>query len=387
MQRGTTMIQERGRGCSPRDLAASAATTKTARAGCDVRVGSKSKPVSNADATRACVRRAGDRHQQRHDQLLRRSKEGSAVQVKRADLRGRLRRPGQPDRGHRSGHCQRGDRNATSNLDNVVPIVPNGAGSLAAARRGEQQVAVLHPLCRGARYGHVRFRVKNLKAGEVRKHHDPHSDDYARGAGARRSRPTLRDRNERHPGEPIDDKQRDDATAELQADRPPRAGDGRWVVIKLAETSHGRNRESTGGRLGMFAADFVGLGRSTRTRCKARKVDAEHRPCDGSIERGDEAHQGPSDSFPGRQPAAGDADESLAYFCVAASRRDPREVRGDVEPGTGQPLPPGRPGPLDPAKKLRVPGGDPADAKLHTAEIEVLAAKGPRPTGRSSRPA
>ena len=83
--------------------------------------------------------------------------------------------------------------NATSNLDNIVPIVPNGAGSLAggtADANNRWQYYNFVAVAPG--YGITRFRVKNLKAGEITEHHDPPADQLRVGRRrARRSRPTL----------------------------------------------------------------------------------------------------------------------------------------------------------------------------------------------------
>jgi len=130
--------------------------------------GSRATHRHNADANPVpCVRRAGDRHQQRHDQLssIRRRERGS---VQRADLRGGLLVPATRDADKVRPLSTRG--RTPSNLDNFVQDVPNGAARSRRSRRGESQVGILQTLSpwRPATYGQRSLPGEEPEAGEVR---------------------------------------------------------------------------------------------------------------------------------------------------------------------------------------------------------------------------
>jgi extracellular elastinolytic metalloproteinase len=265
--------------------------------------------------------------------------------------------------------------NATSNLDNVVPILPNGAGSLAGGTTdANQRWEYYNFVAVAPGYGHVRFRVKNLKAGEVRNitiHMPTNYASAAQGATITTDAPATG--TNVTPASLIDD---NEGTSNIQSCTPTATClvpvNGRWVVIKLGNTAGIEIN-----RLGvsaMFSSRFVGLRSFDAYSCRAGKV-AANPTCDGSIDAGwTKIITGPVDSFPGVNPRPGTQDESLRYFTAS-----PQPVATHVKfvvtnnQCTGQPSFQGDQD-LDPANNAECRTGI-RRSEVHTAEIEVFAAK------------
>ena len=149
----------------------------------------------------ARVRRAGGcRHQQRDDQLLRRLEGGQRGSGQRADLRGRLLRPVDPDRGHEPGDGQRRHERHQQPRQRRADRAQRRGLARGRHGRGEQPLAVLQLRRRRARLRHRPLPGEEPQGGRGPEHHDPPADqlrvgDAGRDGHDRRSR----DRDERDP--------------------------------------------------------------------------------------------------------------------------------------------------------------------------------------------
>ena len=124
----------------------------------------------------------------------------------------------------------------------------------------------------------------------------------------------------------------------------------------------------------MFSSRFVGLRSFDAYVCRAGKV-AANLTCDGSIDAGwTKIITGPADSFPGVNPRPGTQDECLRYF-TASPQPLATHVKFVVTNNqcTGQPSFQGDQD-LDPANNAECRTGI-RRSEVHTAEIEVFAAK------------
>jgi len=267
--------------------------------------------------------------------------------------------------------------NATSNLDNVVPIVPNGAGSLAggtADANNRWQYYNFVAVAPG--YGHVRFRVKNLKAGEVRNitiHMPTNYASATQGATVTTDAPATG--TNVTPNNLIDDNEGDSNT---QSCTPTATClvpvNGRWVVIALGGIPARGIEVNRLGVSAMFSSRFVGLRSFDAYVCRAGKV-AANLTCDGSIDAGwTKVITGAPDSFPGVNPRPGTQDESLRYF-TASPQPLATHVKFVVTNNqcTGQPSFQGDQD-LDPGNNAECRTGI-RRSEVHTAEIEVFAQK------------
>ncbi len=198
--------------------------------------------------------------------------------------------------------------------------MPNGAGSLAGgsaaanARWGYYNFVAVAP-----GYGHLRFKVKNLKAGEARNitlHFPTNYASAAQGATVTTDAPATG--TNLTPDNLIDD---NEATSNTQSCTPTATCNmpvnGRWVVIKLGNAGTGVSIN----RLGVsafFSSRFVGLRSFDAYSCRsdATPTASNLNPtCDGNIAAGwTKIVTGPVDSFPGANPRPGTQDESLRYF-------------------------------------------------------------------------
>ena len=267
--------------------------------------------------------------------------------------------------------------NATSNLDNVVPIVPNGAGSLAggtADANNRWQYYNFVAVAPG--YGHVRFRVKNLKAGEVRNitiHMPTNYASATQGATITTDAPATG--TNVTPASLNDD---NEGTSNTQSCTPTATClvpvNGRWVVIALGGIPARGIEVNRLGVSAMFSSRFVGLRSFDAYVCRAGKV-AANLTCDGSIDAGwTKVITGAADSFPGVNPRPGTQDESLRYF-NASPQPLATHVKFVVTNNqcTGQPSFQGDQD-LDPANNAECRTGI-RRSEVHTAEIEVFAQK------------
>lgn len=266
--------------------------------------------------------------------------------------------------------------NATSNLDNVVPIVPNGAGSLAggtAEANNRWQYYNFVAVAPG--YGITRFRVKNLKAGEIRNitiHMPTNYASATQGATITTDAPATG--TNVTPTNLIDD---NEGTSNTQSCTPTATClvpvDGRWVVIKLGNVPAAGVEVKRLGVSAMFSSRFVGLRSFDAYVCRAGKV-AANPTCDGSIDAGwTKIITGAADSFPGVNPRPGTQDESLRYF-DAAPQPLATHVKFVVTNNqcTGQPSYHGDQD-LDPNNNSECRTGI-RQSEVHAAEVEVFAA-------------
>ena len=267
--------------------------------------------------------------------------------------------------------------NATSNLDNVVPIVPNGAGSLAGGsadannRWNYYNFTVVAP-----GYGISRFRVKNLKAGEVRNiaiHLPTNYASATQGATITTDAPATG--TNVTPASLNDD---NEGTSNTQSCTPTATClvpvNGRWVVIALGGIPARGIEVNRLGVSAMFSSRFVGLRSFDAYVCRAGKV-AANLTCDGSIDAGwTKVITGAANSFPGVNPRPGTQDESLRYF-TASPQPLATHVKFVVTNNqcTGQPSFQGDQD-LDPANNAECRTGI-RRSEVHTAEIEVFAQK------------
>ncbi len=139
--------------------------------------------------------------------------------------------------------------NATGNLDNTAPFVPTGAGSLAGKndRWTYYNFTAVAP-----GYGHVRFRVKRLEAGETRNITIHMPTNYASAAqGATLTTDAPATGTNVTPANLIDD---DEGTSNTQSCTPTATClvpvNGRWVVIKLGGIAGRRRLGQAARRLG-----------------------------------------------------------------------------------------------------------------------------------------
>jgi extracellular elastinolytic metalloproteinase len=267
--------------------------------------------------------------------------------------------------------------NATSNLDNVVPIVPNGAGSLAGGTtEANNRWQYYNFVAVAPGYGISRFRVKNLKPGEVRNitiHLPTNYASAAQGATITTDAPATG--TNVTPANLIDD---NEGTSNTQSCTPTATClvpvNGRWVVIKLGGIPPAGIEVNRLGVSAMFSSRFVGLRSFDAYICRAGKVEANP-TCDGSIDAGwTKIITGQADSFPGVNPRPGTQDESLRYF-NATPQPLATHVKFVVTNNqcTGQPSFQGDQD-LDPANNAECRTGI-RRSEVHTAEIEVFAAK------------
>jgi extracellular elastinolytic metalloproteinase len=267
--------------------------------------------------------------------------------------------------------------NATSNLDSVVPIVPNGAGSLAGGTAdANNRWNYYNFVAVAPGYGHVRFRVKNLQPGEVRNitiHMPTNYASAAQGATITTDAPATG--TNVTPANLIDD---NEGTSNTQSCTPTATClvpvNGRWVVIALGGIPARGIEVNRLGVSAMFSSRFVGLRSFDAYVCRAGKV-AANMTCDGSIDAGwTKVITGAADSFPGVNPRPGTQDESLRYF-NASPQPLATHVKFVVTNNqcTGQPSFQGDQD-LDPANNAECRTGI-RRSEVHTAEIEVFAQK------------
>jgi extracellular elastinolytic metalloproteinase len=263
--------------------------------------------------------------------------------------------------------------NATSNLDNTAPFVPIGAGSLAGKN---DRWTYYNFVAVAPGYGHVRFRLKRLEAGETRNitiHFPTNYASASQGATITTDAPATG--TNVTPGNLIDD---NEGTSNTQSCTPTATClvpvNGRWVVIKLGDipaTGVGIKRL---GVSAMFSSRFVGLRSFDAYVCRAGKV-AANPDCDGSIADGWRLLlSAPADSFPGANPRPGTQDESLRYF-QAATEIVGTHVKFVVTNNqcTGQPSFHGDQD-LDPANNAECRTGI-RQSEVHAAEVEVFGSK------------
>jgi hypothetical protein len=195
------------------------------------------------------------------------------------------------------------------NLDNTAQFVPNGAGSLTGSnpRWEYYNFTAVAP-----GYGIVRFRVKNLQAGETRNITIHFAPNFASATiGATVAGDTLGTTT--NPTAVSDD---DEGTNDGQTGAPVA---GRWIVIRLGGV--GPNGSAVK-RLGVSAQLVPGNNRFTALRsftayaCRAGKTPG-NQTCDGSIATGwTPLVTSPADAFPSINPRPVAPDLTLRYFDV-----------------------------------------------------------------------
>ena len=169
-----------------------------------------------------------------------------------------------------------------------MPIVPNGAGSLAGGTaEANERWQYYNFVAVAPGYGHVRFRVKNLKAGEVRNitiHMPTNYASATQGATVTTDAPATG--TNVTPANLIDD---NEGTSNTQSCTPTATClvpvNGRWVVIKLGNVPAAGIEINRLGVSAMFSSRFVGLRSFDAYACQAGKV-AANPTCDGSIDAG-----------------------------------------------------------------------------------------------------
>jgi extracellular elastinolytic metalloproteinase len=193
------------------------------------------------------------------------------------------------------------------NLDNTAQFVPNGTGSLTGKnpRWTYYNFTAVAP-----GYGFVRFRVKNLQAGETRDITIHFATNYASTSQSATVTGDSLGTNTNLQNV-LDD---DEATNDGQTDA---SAQGRWFVIHLG------NVGPTGSvvkRLGVSALLVPGNNRFTALRsfeayiCRAGKV-AANPTCDGSIDAGwTKLLASPANAFPSVNPRPVAPDLTLRYF-------------------------------------------------------------------------
>ena len=262
---------------------------------------------------------------------------------------------------------------ATGNLDNTAQFVPIGAGSLAGNNERWQYynfVAV------APGYGHVRFRMKRLQAGETRNvtiHMPTNFASAAQGATVTTDAPATG--TNVTPNNLIDD---NEGTSNTQSCTPTATClvpvNGRWVVIALGGAPATGVSVNRLGVSAMFSSRFVGLRSFDAYVCRAGRV-AANLTCDGNIADGwTKIITGPDDSFPGVNPRPGTQDESLRYF-AASQQLLATHVKFVVTNNqcTGQPSYHGDQD-LDPNNNAECRTGI-RQSEVHTAEVEVFGSK------------
>ena len=263
--------------------------------------------------------------------------------------------------------------NATGNLDNTAPFVPTGAGSLAGKN---DRWAYYNFVAVAPGYGHVRFRVKRLQAGEVRNitiHMPTNYASATQGATVTTDAPATG--TNVTPNNLIDD---NEGTSNTQSCTPTATClvpvNGRWVVLQLGGIPPTGVSVNRLGVSAMFSSRFVGLRSFDAYVCRAGRV-AANLTCDGSIADGwTKIITGPADSFPGMNPRPGTQDESLRYF-AAPQQLLATHVKFVVTNNqcTGQPSFQGDQD-LDPANNAECRTGI-RRSEVHTAEVEVFGSK------------
>jgi extracellular elastinolytic metalloproteinase len=266
-----------------------------------------------------------------------------------------------------------GGTDATGNLDNTAQFVPIGAGSLAEKN---DRWSYYNFVAVAPGYGHVRFRMKRLQAGEVRNvtiHMPTNYASATQGATITTDAPATG--TNVTPANLIDD---NEGTSNTQSCTPTATClvpvNGRWVVIQLGGIPAGGVSVNRLGVSAMFSSRFVGLRSFDAYVCRAGRV-AANPTCDGSIADGwNLLLSGPSNSFPGANPRPGTQDESLRYFS-AAQQLLATHVKFVVTNNqcTGQPSFQGDQD-LDPANNAECRTGV-RQSEVHTAEVEVFGSK------------
>jgi extracellular elastinolytic metalloproteinase len=195
----------------------------------------------------------------------------------------------------------------TVNLDNTAQFTPNGTGSLTGKnpRWTYYNFTAVAP-----GYGFVRFRVKNLQAGETRDITIHFATNYASTSQSATITGDSLGTNTNLQNV-LDD---DEATNDGQTDA---SAQGRWFVVHLG------NVGPTGSvvkRLGVSALLVPGNNRFTALRsfeayiCRAGKI-AANPTCDGSIDAGwTKLLSSPADAFPSVNPRPVAPDMTLRYF-------------------------------------------------------------------------
>jgi len=262
---------------------------------------------------------------------------------------------------------------ATGNLDNTAQFVPTGAGSLAGKN---DRWAYYNFVAVAPGYGHVRFRMKRLEAGEVRNvtiHLPTNYASATQGATLMTDAPATG--TNVTPSNLIDD---NEGTSNTQSCTPTATClvpvNGRWVVIALGGIPANGVSVNRLGVSAMFSSRFVGLRSFDAYVCRAGRV-AANPTCDGSIADGwTKIITGPADSFPGVNPRPGTQDESLRYF-AAPQQLLATHVKFVVTNNqcTGQPSFQGDQD-LDPNNNAECRTGI-RRSEVHTAEIEVFGSK------------
>jgi len=262
---------------------------------------------------------------------------------------------------------------ATGNLDNTAQFVPTGAGSLAGKN---DRWAYYNFVAVAPGYGHVRFRMKRLQAGEVRNitiHMPTNYASAAQGATIITDAPATG--TNVTPANLIDDQE---GTSNTQSCTPTATClvpvNGRWVVLQLGGIPAGGVSVNRLGVSAMFSSRFVGLRSFDAYVCRAGRVEA-NLTCDGNIADGwTKIITGPADSFPGVNPRPGTQDESLRYF-AAPQQLLATHVKFVVTGNqcTGQPSFQGDQD-LDPGNNAECRTGI-RRSEVHAAEIEVFGSK------------
>ncbi|MFL6017135.1 MAG: M36 family metallopeptidase [Gaiellaceae bacterium] len=266
---------------------------------------------------------------------------------------------------------------ATGNLDNTAQFVPTAPGSNSMLPNGSLRArwSNYNFVAVAPGYGHLRFRVQDLKAGEVRDitlHMPTNYASAAQGATVTTDAPATG--TSVTPGNLIDDAE---ATSNTQSCTPTATClvpvNGRWVVIKL-----GANAPVKVDRLGvsaMFSSRFVGLRSFDAYSCN-QGTSSANPTCDGSIDAGwAKIITGRPDSFPGVNPRPGTQDESLRYFNAKPLSQAATHVKFVVTNNqcTGQPSYQGDQD-LDPNNNAECRTGI-RRSEVHTAEVEVFATR------------
>src|SRR3954469_12780515 len=262
---------------------------------------------------------------------------------------------------------------ATGNLDNTAQFVPTGAGSLAGKN---DRWAYYNFVAVAPGYGHVRFRMKRLQAGEERNItiHMPTNYASATQGGTLITDAPATGTNVT-PNNLIDD---NEGTTNTQSCTPTATClvpvNGRWVVLQLGGIPAGGVSVNRLGVSARFSSRFVGLRSFDAYVCRAGRVET-NLTCDGNIADGwTKIITGPADSFPGVNPRPGTQDESLRFF-AAPQQLPATHVKFVVTNNqcTGQPTYQGDQD-LDPANNSECRVGI-RRSEVHAAEIEVFSSK------------
>ena len=265
-----------------------------------------------------------------------------------------------------------GGTDATGNLDNTAQFVPIGAGSLAGKN---DRWTYYNFVAVAPGYGHVRFRLKRLEAGEVRNitiHMPTNYASATQGGTVVTDAPATG--TNLTPGNLIDDNEGTSNTQSCTGTGCVVPVNGRWVVLQLGGIPATGVSVNRLGVSAMFSSRFVGLRSFDAYVCRAGRVEANP-TCDGSIADGwTKIITGPADSFPGVNPRPGTQDESLRYF-AAPQQLLATHVKFVVTNNqcTGQPSFHGDQD-LDPGNNAECRTGT-RQSEVHTAEVEVFSSK------------